>query len=131
MARGDVRPWNAAGVQLGLGATSYGNVPTVMSALGFNGLKLAWSVLLNEKDPLGNKIIVKPNTLPVSSMDALHAPMLAAPPGGCAVLPGPSSVSRSAALSRPQPPLQRARLAASSVRTRSWGSASRSSWLGS
>lgn len=70
-------------------ASTYGNIPTVMSALGLNGLKLAWSVLLNTKDPLGNKIIVNPNTLLVSSMDALHAPMLVAPPAGVPYYPSP------------------------------------------
>lgn len=73
----------------GAGAATYGNTPTVHSALGLNGLKLAWSVLLNVKDPLGNKVIVNPNTLLVSSMDALHAPMLVSPPAGVPYYPSP------------------------------------------
>src|SRR5262245_1391148 len=52
-----------------------GNRPATYAALGLNVLKNAWSRMLNAKDPQGNKIITAPDTLLVSSMDALHAPL--------------------------------------------------------
>lgn len=67
-------PWSAA-----LNGTS-GNRPSAYIALGLTPLKQAHSDLLNMKDPLGNKVIVNPNTLVHSSMDDLHAKMLVKPP---------------------------------------------------
>jgi len=66
-----------------------GNMPASFIALGLVGLKAAWTALLNAKDPLSNKIIVNPNTLLVSSMDALHAPLLVTPPQGVPYYPAP------------------------------------------
>ena len=66
---------------------TYGNRPSVFVALGLNPLKQGWSDLLNALDPLQNKIIVNPNTLLHSSMDALHAPMLVSPPAGVPYYP--------------------------------------------
>jgi len=70
-----------------------GNRPAAYVALGLNALKAAWSALLNAKDPLGNKIIVRPDTLLVSAMDALHAPLLVAPPAGVPYYPAPIGAS--------------------------------------
>ncbi len=66
---------------------TYGNRPGVFTALGLNPLKRAWSELLNALDPQRNKIIVNPNTLLHSPMDALHAPLLVSPPAGVPYYP--------------------------------------------
>jgi len=66
---------------------TYGNRPGAFVPLALNPLKQGWSDLLNAKDPQGNKIIVNPNTLLHSSMDALHAPLLVAPPAGVPYYP--------------------------------------------
>lgn len=69
------------------GGGVYGNRPVTFAALSLNLLKQAYSNLLNAKDPQGNKIIVNPNLLLHSSMDALHAPMLVSPPAGVPYYP--------------------------------------------
>lgn len=66
---------------------TYGNRPATFVALGLNPLKQGWSELLNTLDPQRNKIIVNPNTLLHSSMDALHAPLLVTPPAGVPYYP--------------------------------------------
>lgn len=66
---------------------NFGNRPNTYVALALNPLKQAWSDLLNTLDPQQNKIIVNPNTLLHSSMDALHAPLLVAPPAGVPYYP--------------------------------------------
>ena len=66
---------------------TFGNRPNPYVALGLNPLKQAWSELLNALDPQRNKIIVNPNTLLHSSMDALHAPLLVSPPAGVPYYP--------------------------------------------
>lgn len=66
---------------------SYGNAPAAYAALSLNLLKQAYSQLLNALDPQQNKIIVNPNTLLHSVMDALHAPLLVAPPAGVPYYP--------------------------------------------
>lgn len=77
-------PWSATLY----GATAGdGNRPSAYAALGLSGLKNAWSRMLNAKDPQGNKIITQPDTLLVSSMDALHAPLLVSPPNGVPYYP--------------------------------------------
>jgi hypothetical protein len=72
---------------------SYGNRPSAYGALTLTLLKRAWSDLLNAKDPNNNKIIVNPNVLLHSSMDALHAPMLVSPPAGVPYYPAPIGAS--------------------------------------
>lgn len=78
-------PWDATMHAQGSG--SYGNRPSSYVALGLNPLKQAYSELMNAKDPLSNKIIVTPRVLLVSPMDALHAPLLVAPPSGVPYYP--------------------------------------------
>lgn len=68
---------------------TYGNRPASYGAMSLTLLKQGWSDLLNAKDPQNNKIIVQPNTLLHSSMDALHAPMLVSPPAGVPYYPAP------------------------------------------
>jgi hypothetical protein len=88
-------PWSSTLHQTGAGA--YGNRPTSYVALGLNPLKQGWSDLLNAKDPQQNKIIVNPNTLLHSSMDALHAPLLVQPPAGVPYYPAVIGASGSTA----------------------------------
>jgi hypothetical protein len=76
---------------------TYGNRPATYVALALNPLKNAWSDLLNTLDPQQNKIIVNPNTLLHSSMDALHAPLLVAPPAGVPYYPAVIGASGSTA----------------------------------
>ena len=84
-------PWSATLYQSGTGA--FGNRPSIYGALSLTLLKQGWSDMLNAKDPLGNKIIVNPNTLLHSSKDALHAPMLVSPPAGVPYYPAPIGLS--------------------------------------
>jgi len=72
---------------------AFGNRPAAYAAMALNPLKQGWSDMLNAKDPLGNKIIVNPNTLLHSSKDALHAPMLVTPPAGVPYYPAPIGLS--------------------------------------
>lgn len=81
---------------------TYGNRPGTYVALALNPLKQAWSDLLNALDPQLNKIIVNPNTLIHSSMDALHAPLLVSPPAGVPYYPaitGPAGSTAATAAS--------------------------------
>ena len=71
-----------------------GNRPSAFAALSLGPLAAAYVATMNAVDPMQNKIIVKPNTLLVSSMDALHADILLKPGGYPAVL-GPSVVTSS------------------------------------
>lgn len=75
-------PWS-----LTLNGAAGGNIPAAYAQLTLNLLKKGWSDLLNMKDPLQNKIIVQPNILLHSSMDALHAPLLVTPPSGVPYYP--------------------------------------------
>jgi hypothetical protein len=84
-------PWSATLYQSGAGA--YGNRPANYGAMSLTLLKQGWADMLNAKDPLGNKIIVNPNTLWHSSKDALHAPMLVSPPAGVPYYPAPIGLS--------------------------------------
>lgn len=68
---------------------TYGNRLPTYAALGLNALKQAWSIVLNARTPEGTKIIVSPNVLVHSSMDALHAPLLVKPPAGVPYYPAP------------------------------------------
>jgi hypothetical protein len=81
---------------------TFGNRPGTYVALALNPLKQAWSDLLNAMDPQQNKIIVNPNTLLHSSMDALHAPLLVSPPAGVPYYPaitGPTGSTAATAAS--------------------------------
>ena len=56
-----------------------GNRPTTFGQLNMGHLQKAYATLLNSVDPFNNKILVKPNRLIVSNMDALHGDMLIKP----------------------------------------------------
>lgn len=66
---------------------TFGNRPNTFGALSLGLLKQAYTELHVALDPLQNKIIINPNTLFVSSWDALHAPLLVAPPAGVPYYP--------------------------------------------
>lgn len=69
-----------------------GNRPSTFNALNFGRLANAYVQLLNAVDPLQNKIIVNPNRLIVSSMDALQGQVLLEPGPWPAVI-GPSNTA--------------------------------------
>lgn len=75
-------PWSKS-----LYASARGNRPQSYAALTLTSLKEAYSTLLQAQDPLGNRIIVAPDTLIVSVFDALHAPLLVKPPQGVPYYP--------------------------------------------
>lgn len=60
------------------GASS-GNRPGSFGILNMGHLQKAYATTLNTVDPFNNKILVKPNRLLVSNMDALHGDMLIKP----------------------------------------------------
>jgi hypothetical protein len=74
---------------------TYGNRLQTYAALGLNPLKQAWSTVLNARTPSGTKIVITPNVLVHSSMDALHAPLLVKPPGGVPYYPAVPGASGS------------------------------------
>lgn len=65
---------------------SSGNRPTTFAPLSANMLKVGLVVLMNAIDPLQNKIVVNPNTLLVSTQDAINADILLTPGGYPAVI---------------------------------------------
>ena len=81
-------PWSST-----LYGSALGNRLATYLALNMVGLKNAWSISLIASDPLGNRLIVQPDTLLHSVYDALHAPLLVKPPQGVPYYPaviGPS-----------------------------------------
>ena len=57
-------------------ASALGNLNGTPAALSQNEIELAEVALLNMKDPLGNNMLVQPDTLIVSTKDAFNAPKL-------------------------------------------------------
>ena len=92
-------PWSNSLYGLNTAGSNYGNRPLTYAALSLILLKQAWSDMLNAKDPQNNKIIVSPNVLLHSSQDALHAPLLVAPPSGVPYYPSPIGLSGQSASS--------------------------------
>src|SRR3990167_2387940 len=60
-------------------AASVGNRPTTFGTLNLGRLARAYVTTLNAVDPLQNKIVVRPNTLLTSAMDALRGKTLITP----------------------------------------------------
>lgn len=80
-------PW-----QTSLYGSNDGNRPVTYGILSMGHVKAAYTALLNARDPLGNKIVVDPDTLLVSTQDKANADILCAA-GYYPAVPGQSSAA--------------------------------------